>query len=161
MSDEDRETVIEHLQQFTFQQDEYIFKQGNSASYYFIISRGTAEVIINGTRVKDISIGDSFGELALLHNTKRSASIKAVTQCYMWGVDRRTFRNAVEKLSDANFEENNDFITTVPIFKNLSKNQKDALVQTLTPLKFLNDEIIVREGDLGDLFYIIKEGKVR
>jgi len=46
----------------------------------------------------------------------------------MWGVDRRTFRNAVEKLSDANFEENNDFITTVPIFKNLSKNQKDALV---------------------------------
>jgi len=35
--------------------------------------------------------GDGFGELALLYNSKRTASIRATESCSLWGIDRNKF----------------------------------------------------------------------
>lgn len=37
---------------------------------------------------KYVKSGEAFGELALLYNAPRSASIKAITDCILWGLDR-------------------------------------------------------------------------
>jgi CRP-like cAMP-binding protein len=75
-----------------------------------VLAEGECEVIVNEVVVKTISSGESFGELAMLHNTKRSASIKALTECQLWGLDRHTFQRAVKNLSDAHYEENLKFV---------------------------------------------------
>lgn len=41
--------------------------------------------------------GDSFGELALLYNAPRAASIRAKTNCTLWALDRETFNNIVKE----------------------------------------------------------------
>lgn len=40
--------------------------------------------------------GDSFGELALLYNAPRAASIKAMEECILWALDRETFNHIVK-----------------------------------------------------------------
>lgn len=45
----------------------------------------------NGKFVKTLELGDSFGELALIKNAPRSATIVAVGKLHLWGLDRLTF----------------------------------------------------------------------
>eukprot|EP00939_MAST-03C_sp_MAST-3C-sp1_P000599 g599.t1 len=54
---------------------EYIFKQGDTTDGYFVLEKGSVSVIVDGHAVKTLGEGRSFGELALLYNTPRSASI--------------------------------------------------------------------------------------
>jgi len=96
---------------------EYVFKQGDDASSFFIVESGSLDVIVNDKYVRTIKRGDGFGELALLYNSRRSASIKAKERCFIWGIDRHTFRNAVEESSTQHFEENRKFIEAVNIFR--------------------------------------------
>ena len=71
------------------------------------------EVIINNESKKKLKKGDAFGELALLYNAPRSASIKALSDCNMWGIDRTTFRKVVEEINLKEMEENKKFLSNV------------------------------------------------
>jgi cGMP-dependent protein kinase len=68
-----------------------------------------------------------FGELALLFNAPRSASIKALTTCYLWYIDRKTFKTAVEEIISVKYTENKAFIDKSPFLSELSNGQRQAL----------------------------------
>jgi len=139
---------------------EIIFEQNNPGNNFFVVESGDLEVIINGNQVKILHAGDSFGELALLHDSPRSATVKTTTKVGLWGLTRHTFRKALEKINATYYEENKNFVNTVPLFHILTAKQKEALVFALSSFKFASGENIVNEGDPGDLLYIIKEGSV-
>ena len=98
-------------------QNEYIFHQGDKASCYFIIDKGTLEVIINDNKKKELVAGEAFGELALLYSCPRSASLKAVFKCGFWAIDRTTFRKAVGEIVAKEYNENRIFIETIKFFR--------------------------------------------
>ena len=52
---------------------------------------GSLEVFINGKLIKQLSPGDTFGELALINDAPRSATIRTKTISELWGLDRDTF----------------------------------------------------------------------
>lgn len=83
---------------------EYLFHQGDCATCYFILGpkisfnildKGECQIIIDKKIIKTIHTGTPFGELALLFNAPRSASIRATTETFLWAIDRITFREAV------------------------------------------------------------------
>ena len=80
------------------------------------LEKGSLEVHINNAKKKEISKGEGFGELALLYNAPRSASIKAIENCMLWGIDRHTFRNAVEEIMSKEYDINRKFIEDVKFF---------------------------------------------
>jgi CRP-like cAMP-binding protein len=49
------------------------------------------ELSINGEKKKVLKRGDTFGDLALLYNSTRTASIKALDNCNLWAIHRTTF----------------------------------------------------------------------
>lgn len=55
-------------------------------------------MLVNGESKREILPEEGFGELALLYNAPRSASCIALTRCTLWGIDRKTFRKAVEEI---------------------------------------------------------------
>ena len=57
------------------------------------------EVIVNGVAVASLESGKSFGELALLYNTPRAATVYALTNCVVYALDRDTFRNTLANTS--------------------------------------------------------------
>ena len=52
------------------------------------------------------------------------------------------------------------FLDKVDLFKNMDKYDKLSLLDGLKSVWFDKGEVIVREGDIGDLFYIVAEGHV-
>lgn len=92
---------------------ETIMKQGDEASSFFIVESGSVEVVINDAIKGQMGRGECFGELALLYNAPRSATIKAVSECRLWGIDRTTFRKKVEDITLAEYEINREFLQKV------------------------------------------------
>ena len=60
-----------------------IFAQGTPGNYFYILKQGKVHLIINGEHKKTLQVGESFGELALLHGAPRSGTVIAETECYL------------------------------------------------------------------------------
>jgi cAMP-dependent protein kinase regulator len=73
-------------------------RQGESGDKFYLIADGNliAEKQENGTpntkKVFEYQVGDYFGEIALIKNTVRQASIKTVTKCKLMSIDRDSFK---------------------------------------------------------------------
>ena len=72
---------------------------GQKGDYFYVIERGHFKVLVNGREVSILEEGRSFGELALLYNTPRAATIRAATPCVVFSLDRDTFRNTLANSS--------------------------------------------------------------
>ena len=96
---------------------QYIFKQGDKASAYFILNDGTMEVIIHDQVKRVIKEGEGFGELALLFNADRSASIRSCEKCGLWGIERTTFRKVVQEMMSKQYKENRKFMEKIKFFR--------------------------------------------
>ena len=70
------------------------------------------------------SLRDGFGELALLHDTARSATILTLERTTLWGLDCKTFRGALESVNAQNYQENKRFIESVLLFQILTPIQR-------------------------------------
>ena len=65
---------------------------GESGSYLYVAAEGDYEVIKDGKVLGSLGVGKAFGELAILYNCKRTASIKAVSDGKVWALERRVFQ---------------------------------------------------------------------
>lgn len=154
------ELLMDRMQLYTVEPGAVIFEQGANALNFYVVEKGKLDVIINGNKVNEAKPGDCFGELALIQDARRSASLRAVVRSSMWVIDRATFRAALETLNRQSLDENRSFINSVPQLEMLTPEQVDVMASSLTELHFTAGQKIVKEGDPGDLFFLIKEGKV-
>ena len=76
---------------------------------------------MNQTRLKQ---GDFFGELALLYNTKRSATITAKSDCVLWALDRDTFNHIVKEASMKKRQKYEAVLEKMEILKVKRTNRK-------------------------------------
>lgn len=142
----------------TIGKSSYVFKQEDPASCFFIIKEGEVAVEIDGNEKKRVNKGGNFGELALLYNAPRSASIKALTDCEFWAIDRSTFKNVVSEVTTKQYKENKEFLEKVPFFDSMTEKQKENIAGSLVPQVFRKGENIISEGDAASSYYIIYSG---
>jgi len=142
------------------EQGKYVFKQDDEASCFFIVDQGKLQVNINEQDKSILGPGKPFGELALLYNAPRSASILALEDSFLWGIDGYTFRQMVQEMIIKDISQNKMFIEKVPFFKNLTPEQNESVASILIKEKFMPNDFIVHEGDNADSYYIIQKGSV-
>lgn len=76
----------------------FVIKQGESGEHFYVVQSGTLEIFVKAkggeeTRVgSTLGPGSCFGELALMYNTPRAASIKTSSDCVLWEIDRASYR---------------------------------------------------------------------
>lgn len=72
-----------------------VFRQGDVADAFYFVDQGEAEVIGDGEVVATVAHGDFFGEIALLHDVPRTATVRARTDLSVVEVERQAFLQAV------------------------------------------------------------------
>ena len=103
----------------------------------------------------------SFGELALLYNTPRAATIKAKTKVILWVLDRSVYVSIKRKALEILEESKIKLITSVKLFSKMQDDTKMLLAEALTLQVFTRGQKVFREGASGDKFYLIDEGQVK
>lgn len=102
--------------------NEFLFNQGDTANTYFILAEGSINLIINNVVKKVLKPGDGFGELALIFNAERSASVQANENCSFWAIERKSFRQIVQDMTNKKMKENRKFMEKVKFFRKSIEN---------------------------------------
>ncbi|CAD7013817.1 unnamed protein product [Ceratitis capitata] len=97
LDDEQMNQVLDAMFEKRVQPDEFIIRQGDDGDNFYVIESGVYKVICNGDHISTYDNSGIFGELALLYNVPRAASIQAVTEGLLWAMDRQTFRRILLK----------------------------------------------------------------
>ena len=104
---------------YLIEKDKVIFDQNDNGNFFYIIKEGEVAIFINDIFIKTLSDGESFGELSLLHNSPRSATIKTNTEVKVWCMERKNFRKIVDHINYINHLETEKYIASIPFLGNL------------------------------------------
>lgn len=85
------ENLTLRLDQVTATAGEDIIRQGDAGARFFVIDEGAVEVLVDGLRVRREGPGEFFGEIALLHEVPRTATVRALGEVRLLALDRDEF----------------------------------------------------------------------
>jgi len=148
-----------------FKKGEVIITEGERGDVLYVVEVGELEctkVLNKGekpSKLKNYTVGESFGELALLYNAARAATITALTDCILWTVDRETFNNIVKGAAIKKRESYEQFLSKVEILHDISSYELGQICDALKSVTVEAGTKIIRENEDGDMFYIIEEGE--
>ncbi|XP_025155558.1 cGMP-dependent protein kinase, isozyme 2 forms cD4/T1/T3A/T3B isoform X3 [Harpegnathos saltator] len=153
--------IVDCMHPVTFPAGSVIIKEGDVGSTVFVMEEGKVKVSRDGKYLSTLAPGKVLGELAILYNCKRTATITAATDCQLWAIERPCFQTIMMKTGLSRQAEYTDFLKSVPIFKNLPEETLIKISDVLEETFYNNGDYIVRQGARGDTFFIISRGQVR
>ncbi|KAK7419886.1 protein kinase A regulatory subunit [Neonectria punicea] len=149
-----------------------VISQGDAGDYFYVVEKGSFDVHVNptgslqagidgmGDKVGNIQAGGSFGELALMYNAPRAATVvSAESGCTVWALDRVTFRRILMESTFARRRIYESFLKEVPILSTLTPYERSKIADALETKKFPSGEVIIKEGDPGYAFYLLENGQ--
>jgi CRP-like cAMP-binding protein/Zn-dependent protease len=95
LSTPDLAELLEQGEWLTVSPGEALVEQGDAGDAFYVIGSGRAEVRQNGDRIRELGPGDHFGEIALLEDVPRTASVIATTPVRVFELDRTGFDRVV------------------------------------------------------------------
>jgi CRP-like cAMP-binding protein len=96
LSEDELTQVARLFKQRSFAPGETVAKEGSGGGAFYLIESGTANVSVAGRERAPLGPGDYFGEIALIDEGARSATITAVEQLSCYGLTYWDFRPLVQ-----------------------------------------------------------------
>merc|ERR1712232_1097117 len=126
----------------------------------FIIESGSLGVYKNGAKIPFTydTPGQYFGDLALLYNAPRAATVVAEPDCALWSIDRNTFNVLVKDDSRKALEKRMNFLKRVPILKGLTSDELSSLCDAMQTRMMPANEFVIKQGEKGSEFFIVERG---
>ena len=156
----------------SYEPGELIIRQGTDADSFFLVVKGKVDIIRERPNrpahtVATLGVGDHFGEIGLLEGVKRTASVRAASESSVdvLVMDREVFSDFM-LASDLGEEEIalvvKQRVQSLQLAKALP-TLKPAEIERISPqfltLTFAPSEVIIRQGDPADRFYILLHGR--
>lgn len=165
-------SVLEVVRVVRLRPDTWVLQQGDVGRSFFVLARGTVEVstVRDGEhmRLAQLSEGSIFGEMVLLSNATRTASVRTETDCDLLEFDCELLSQAtatLQHLSQAlsGFARDRlltNVTMTSPLFRPLDPRQRLDLVRRFISVDATADQQIIREGEQGQGLYVVLRGEV-
>jgi cAMP-dependent protein kinase regulator len=150
-----------------------IISQGDVGDYFYVVEKGSFDIYVNqsgqletgvdgmGNNVGTVGPGGSFGELALMYNAPRAATVVSTEPSTLWALDRITFRRI---LMDSAFQRRRmyeGFLEEVPLLSSLTPYERSKIADALETKKYPPGTTIIQEGDVGESFFLLESGEAQ
>uniref|UniRef100_A0A8C9VTX8 cGMP-dependent protein kinase n=1 Tax=Scleropages formosus TaxID=113540 RepID=A0A8C9VTX8_SCLFO len=152
--------IVDCMYPVEYDKESCIIKEGDVGSLVYVMEDGKVEVTKEGMKLCTMGPGKVFGELAILYNCTRTATVKTLTNVKLWAIDRQCFQTIMMRTGLIKHTEYMEFLKSVPTFQNLPEEILSKLADVLEEVS-AEGEYIIRQGARGDTFFIISKGKVR
>ncbi|KAJ8398092.1 hypothetical protein AAFF_G00431690 [Aldrovandia affinis] len=153
--------MVECMYERSFQKEDYIIKQGEPGNHLFVLADGQLDVFQQSKLLTSIAVWTAFGELAILYNCTRTASVRAVSQVKTWALDREVFQNIMRLTAETRHEQYRNFLRSVSLLARLPEDKLNKIVDCLEMEYYDKGDYVIREGEEGSTFYIIAKGKIK
>jgi cAMP-dependent protein kinase regulator len=165
LAPDELEVVLGAMQHVKKTAGEQVIKQGDDGDNLYVVETGKLKCTkqftpgAEETYLKDYVPGEAFGELSLLYNAPRAASIVAIEDSDLWALDRRTFNHIVKDSAQSKREKYEEFLKNVSILETMDTYERSKLADALVEIWYEPGECVIKEGDEGNDFYLIMGGK--
>ncbi|KAM3131940.1 hypothetical protein pb186bvf_015953 [Paramecium bursaria] len=168
LDDQEREIVINAMEEKRFNQNEFVIRQGEEGNVLFVVDVGELDCFKNygdgvDKYLKTYIPGESFGELALLFQSPRAASIKVKSaNAILWQLDRETFNIIVKESSIKKREKYESFLMKWDLLKIWDDDpyEKLKISDALFEKHFKKGDVLLQEGQKFNEIFIIDQGSV-
>lgn len=162
---EELSELIDSFQPIAHAKGSIVIQEGDEGDGFYVLSKGSVSVYEQTEYKVTMSPGSGFGEIALLYSCPRTASIKAEEDCKLWVMDRRAFRVILSRHKKKRLNMKLMLLEKVKIHDKLlseilKPNEMQSVAMAAKFQLFNAQEIIVRQGEKGDAFYMIQDGLV-
>ena len=151
LEQKDVSSVIGAMDEKSYNPGDYVIKQGEQGDCLFVIESGDLDCFKRFTKdaeevlVKCYTAGDSFGELSLLYNAPRAASVVAKTKSICWALDRETFNNIVKDAARKKREKYETFLRSVNILESIEDYELTQVCDAVRACSFKEGEYVIKE----------------
>uniref|UniRef100_A0A8C2TQC2 cGMP-dependent protein kinase n=19 Tax=Euteleostomi TaxID=117571 RepID=A0A8C2TQC2_COTJA len=152
--------IVDCMYPVEYGKDSCIIKEGDVGSLVYVMEDGKVEVTKEGVKLCTMGPGKVFGELAILYNCTRTATVKTLVNVKLWAIDRQCFQTIMMRTGLIKHTEYMEFLKSVPTFQSLPEEILSKLADVLEETHYESGEYIIRQGARGDTFFIISKGKV-
>lgn len=172
LSESSLEILARNFEEVAVPRGTEVLREGDAADAFFFVKEGRLEVTKHTrhgeAKLSIIGSGQGFGEIALLTNSLRSATVCALTAVTLLRLPKAcfdeitgeepAFRNVLVKRADDMARY--DRIKTLQPFVLLEPDRMYALLARMAEKTYSLGEDIIVQGDKGDYYYVIKSGSV-
>jgi len=159
------DVVVGAIEEVQAKAGDNIITEGDSGDCMYVLEQGSLDctkVFAGNTEptfLKEYVPGEGFGELALLYNAPRAATITAKVPSIVWKLDRDTFNNIVKDAAQRKREKYDAFLQSVPILQSMDPYERSKLGDAVREERFAKGAYVITQGDNGDKFFMITEGE--
>ena len=170
LPDEALEEIASHAELIRFRPGQAVVKQGERGDRFYVVRSGNLEVLRTEDdgeehRIRTLEPGRSFGEVALLEGTARTATVRAVSPSEVFAIDKGTFDRVFAARMTVAEEMREALLSVADLrklgpFRTLDDADAARLLNGASWHSFAAGERIVKQGDEADAFYVIESGQV-
>uniref|UniRef100_A0A034V633 cGMP-dependent protein kinase n=1 Tax=Bactrocera dorsalis TaxID=27457 RepID=A0A034V633_BACDO len=153
--------LVESMYPLSIAKGEFVVREGEVGAHLYVSAEGEFEVVKGGVVLSVMGPGKAFGELAILYNCTRTASIRVLSDARVWVLDRRVFQQIMMRTGIQRIENSVNFLKSVPLLKNLSMEVLAQIADVLEVEFYPAGTYIIRQGASGDTFFLISQGSVK
>lgn len=140
-----------------------IIRQGEEGDRFYVIEQGAVDVFQEQRGPSPIDhheAGGSFGELALMYNAPRNATVRAAGHCKLRVLERVWFNRIVKQIGEQRLQQYSAWLKRVELLAPLTNSERIKIAEALDVVDYKADQVLFREGDEGDAMYIVVQGEV-
>ena len=161
----DLNIVIDAMEEVKVNANQTVIQQGDDGNVLYFVFSGTLKCSKvypdkpGPVFLLEYKPGMSFGELALLYNTPRAASIVSNEPCVLYTLDRECFNSIVKESAMKKRKLYDNFLSKVSVLETLDSYERGKICDCLESRVYKTGDYIIREGETGNQLYFIEEGK--
>ncbi|CAD8160220.1 unnamed protein product [Paramecium pentaurelia] len=159
--------MCRYLQLEVYEQEQTLFRQGDPADKFYIILKGEARILIKSPGLDEIKqvgisgVGDCFGELALLFNSDRNATIVVGKQTELMVLHRNDFNKYMKFHSSEQANQAYNLLNVIEPFLSLNFPDKIRLASKMEYRTFQSNYAFINQGQTLNNFYVVETGSVK
>ncbi|XP_060851768.1 cGMP-dependent protein kinase, isozyme 1-like [Rhopalosiphum padi] len=153
--------IVDVMYPKDFEAGAYVIRKGDPGCCLYVADEGKFDVIQSGRVVDSIGPGEVFGEMAILYNCPRTASVRAIQDVRVWTLERVAYQQIMKTSAMRRFDERVGFLKSVPLMKDLNEEFLSKIADVLKEEFYPEGHYIIKQDTLGDKFYILSEGRVK
>jgi len=164
LEEKEKEIIVNAMEEKAVKAGTWIIRQGDDGNELYVLDEGKLECFKQFNKneeaklVKTYVPGESFGELALLYNAPRAASIQAVTDSVLFALDRPTFNNIVKDAEIRRRERFEKTLSKIELLESMDPYERSKVADAAVTVRHKAGDYIIKQGEAGDKFYFIEEG---
>ncbi|XP_023657303.1 cGMP-dependent protein kinase 1 isoform X2 [Paramormyrops kingsleyae] len=153
--------IVDCMHPTTVTQGCCVIKEGDDGSLVYVLEEGKVEVTKENQKLCTMDPGRVFGELAILYNCTRTATVTALTDIKLWAINRQCFQTIMMRTGLIRHSQYMEFLRSVPSFQPLPEDVLSKVADVLEETHYADGDYLIRQGATGDTFFIISEGQVK